>query len=100
MLALGTGALGLLLRPWVRRRPLPAWLARARERGRPGVPVTAWLAAILLMTLAWWIGERRGLFGLLLLLVWLLAPLTAAWITALWIRRSRRPGITTATAKE
>lgn len=89
MLALGAGALGLLIRPTLRRRALPAWLARARARRRPGIPVTAWLLALLLMALAWWIGERRGILGFLLLATWLMAPLSAAWLTLLWIRRPR-----------
>lgn len=81
---------GCLLRPVLRKIPLPAWLVRARERGRPGVPLSAWLAAAAIMGLSWLIGERRGLFGLLLLLTWILAPLLAAWISLLWVRRERR----------
>lgn len=77
----------ILLRPGLRRLPVPGWLARARQRGRPGVPVTAWLAALLLVAVAWMFGERRGLAGLILLGVWLLAPIGAAWVSALWLRR-------------
>jgi hypothetical protein len=75
-----------LTAPLRRRLVLPDWLVRARERRRPGVPVTAWFAALFLMGVSWLIGERRGLLGVLLLLTWVLAPLTAAAITRLWIR--------------
>jgi hypothetical protein len=85
------GLAGLLVRPVLRRIPLPGWLARARLRGRPGVPVTAWLLVLLLLGLAWLAGERRGLAALVLLGVWLLAPVVAAWVTSLWLRRPRRP---------
>ncbi len=78
---------GLLLRPLLRQVPLPGWLVRARARGRPGVPVTAWLAAGGIMGLAWLIGEQRGLISLLLLLAWVVAPVLAAWISLLWLRR-------------
>ena len=78
---------GVLLRPVLRRLPVPGWLRRAQQRGRPGVPVTAWLAALLLLAALWLIGERRGLAGLLLLSLWLSGPIVAAWITSLWFRR-------------
>jgi hypothetical protein len=70
---------GGLLRPVLRRLPVPGWLERARRRGRPGVPVTAWLGCL--------IGERRGLAGALLFGLWVLAPVAAAWITSFWLRR-------------
>ena len=76
--------------PLFRRLPVPEWLERARVRGRPGVPVTAWLGALLLMAVAWLAGERRGLAGLLLLAVWLATPLAALWISLQWRRRAER----------
>jgi hypothetical protein len=82
-------ATGILVGPGLRRVPLPAWLARARERGRPGVPVSAWFVAGGLMGLCWLVGEQRGLAGLLLLLVWVGAPVMATGISALWLRRER-----------
>jgi hypothetical protein len=90
-LAFGTAAVifVVLLRPLIRGRPLPGWLERARLRGRPGVPVSAWLGAFLLMSLAWLIGDQRGFIALLLWLVWICAPLAAAWVTWLWIARSK-----------
>jgi hypothetical protein len=84
-----TGA--LLTAPLWRRLTLPAWLVRARLRGRPGVPVAAWLAAILIMGFAWLLGERRGVLGGLLFLLWVLAPLAALGVTGLWLRRPARP---------
>jgi len=81
-----TGA--VLTAPLWRRVTLPGWLVRARERGRPGVPVTAWLAAILIMGFAWLLGERRGVLGGLLFLLWVMAPLTALGVTGLWLRRT------------
>jgi hypothetical protein len=84
---------GWLSAPLLRRAPLPSWLARARARGRPGVPLTAWLAAGMLMALLWMIGEQQGLVGWLLLLLWVAAPLVAARISLLWLRRGRQlPG--------
>jgi len=82
----------VLLRPVLRRLPVPAWLARARARGRPGVPVTAWLATALVLLLAWAIGERRGLAGVVLLALWIVTPVAAGWIMSLWIRRSEARG--------
>lgn len=84
ILVLGAAVLTAPLR---RRAALPGWLARARERGRPGVPVTAWLGAVLVMGVCWLIGEQRGLAGVLLFLLWVLAPLAAILVTGLWIRR-------------
>ena len=81
----------LLTAPLRRRLVLPGWLVRARERGRPGVPVTAWLTAFLVMGVCWLIGEQRGVLGALLLLLWVFAPLTAARVTVLWLRRAE-PG--------
>src|SRR5512139_1008451 len=77
----------VLTAPVRRRVALPGWLVRARERGRPGVPVTAWVGAALVMAVCWLIGERRGLVGMALLLLWVLAPLTAVLVTGLWLRR-------------
>lgn len=79
----------ILLAPLLRRLRPPAWLERARIRGRPGVPVTAILAALLLMLLLWLIGERRGLPGAVLFLFWIAAPLTAFELLIRW-RRPRR----------
>ncbi len=86
MLALGAGALAWVLRPWLRRRALPAWLVRARARRRPGIPVTSWLGALLLMWIAWLIGEQRGIPGFVLALVWVGAPMVAGWVTWFWLR--------------
>jgi hypothetical protein len=76
-----------LVRPFFRGRPLPAWLERARLRGRPGVPVTAWLLAVVLMGVTWLIGDQRGIGAFILWLIWIGAPLAASWLTWLWIRR-------------
>ena len=84
------GITGYLARPFLRRRPLPVWLERARLRGRPGVPVTAWLSAVLLMWVVWLIGERRGIFGFLLWLVWIGGPLVASFLTVLWVKRGTK----------
>jgi hypothetical protein len=81
--------LGHLARPLVRGRPLPAWLERARLRGKPGVPVTAWLGAFLLMLAAWLIGDQRGIAALLLWLLWVAGPLAACWITWLWMTKGK-----------
>jgi amino acid permease len=78
-----------LARPLARGRPLPSWLERARLRGKPGVPVTAWLVALLLMLLTWLIGDQREILSLFLWLIWIGAPLTAAWVTWLWIAASK-----------
>ena len=86
LLAVTVVATGLLVGPLLRRVPVPGWISRARERGRPGVPVSAWVAAGGLMGLCWLIGERRGLAGVLLLTIWIGAPVTAAWISGLWLR--------------
>jgi hypothetical protein len=76
-----------LIRPFLRGRSLPAWLERARLRGRPGVPVTAWLLAGLLMWITWLIGDQRGPFAFLLWWMWMGGPLVACWLTWLWVRR-------------
>ena len=76
--------------PLFRRLPVPDWLVQARARGRPGVPVTAWLAAFLLMGVTWLVGERRGITGLVLLGCWLAAPLAALRITLFWRRQEDR----------
>ena len=81
--------IALLVRPVLRRRRLPAWLERARLRGRPGVPVTAWLSAVLLMFLTWSVGDQRGILAFLLWTVWIGAPIVACWITWLWIAMSK-----------
>jgi hypothetical protein len=78
-----------LIRPLFRGRPLPAWLERARLRGKPGVPVTAWLLAVLLMGVTWLIGDQRGIIAFLLWLLWICGPLIAAWLTWLWLRRAK-----------
>ncbi|MBS1241315.1 MAG: hypothetical protein H6R40_742, partial [Gemmatimonadetes bacterium] len=83
---------GVLLRPLLRRLPVPEWLARARRRGRPGVPVTAWLVTLILLGVLWLTGERRGLAGALLFGLWVAGPIAAGWITSLWFgRRSATP---------
>ena len=85
--ALAIALLFWLIRPLLRGRLLPAWLERARLRGRPGVPVTTWLLAVLLMWVTWLIGDQRGIIALLLWLIWIGGPLIAAWLTWLWTRR-------------
>jgi hypothetical protein len=91
LLVISISLAGLLSRPVVRRLRLPAWFVRARERGRPGIPVSAWLGAVLLMSLAWVVGERRGLPGLILFLIWVGSPLAAGLVTLTWIQ-ARRAG--------
>lgn len=86
----GFGLAAFFIWPLFRRVPVPEWLERARIRGRPGVPVTAWLGALLLMTAVWLVGERRRLAGLVLLSVWLASPLLALWISLQWRRRVER----------
>jgi hypothetical protein len=88
--AIAISVLFWLVRPFFRGRPLPAWLERARLRGRPGVPVTAWLGAVVLMWLTWLIGNQRGPLALFLWLIWIGAPLVACWLTWLWLRRKKR----------
>ena len=80
---------GYLTRLFVGGRALPAWLERARLRGRPGVPVTAWLGASLLMIVTWSVGDQRGILAFLLWVLWIGGPLTASWITWLWIAKSK-----------
>lgn len=84
------GLAGWFAWPLFRRLPVPGWLERARLRGRPGVPVTAWLAATGLMAAVWLTGERRGVVGLILLSLWLTAPLAALWVTLRWRRGEAR----------
>ena len=69
---------------------MPAWLERARLRGKPGVPVTAWLLAVLLMWVTWLFGDQRGIFAFLLWLIWISGPLVACWLTWLWTRRKSK----------
>lgn len=88
LLILGVACLGLLVRPAVRRWTPPAWWVRARARRRPGIPITAWLAALLLMELIWLIGEQRNVLSFFAMVIWFGAPLTAAWITWYWLKRS------------
>jgi hypothetical protein len=88
--ATAIAALLWLIRPFLRGRRLPAWLERARLRGRPGVPVTAWLLAVLLMWLTWLIGDQRGIPGFLLWLIWIGGPLVACWLTWIWTRRKTK----------
>ncbi|MGH2626279.1 MAG: hypothetical protein ACRDHY_06460 [Anaerolineales bacterium] len=76
----------VLAAPLLRRVRPPAWFERLRARGRPGVPLLATLGALLLMVGLWLIGERRGLLNLLLLLLWIAAPLTAWEILRAWRR--------------
>ena len=79
-----------LARPFFRGKSLPAWLERARLRGRPGVPVTAWFLAVLVMWLTWLAGDQRGVLALLLWSVWIGGPLIAIWLTWLWTRRKTK----------
>lgn len=83
---------GILVSPMVARLPAPAWYQRARERGRPGIPVVAVVGALTMMGILWLIGERRGVLGLIVLGLWLAAPLTAFFVVRTWFtdRRSRR----------
>ena len=78
----------VLVAPLLRRVRPPAWLARARARGRPGVPVTAILGGLGLMLVLWLIGERRGVLGALLFLLWIAIPLTAFELLRTWVRRA------------
>jgi hypothetical protein len=84
--------IALLVRPFLRSRSLPAWLERARLRGRPGVPVTACLSAVVVMFLTWSLGDQHGIIAFLLWFVWIGAPLIACRITWLWIATSKEQG--------
>jgi hypothetical protein len=84
-------AAAFLLRPLLNRLPAPRWYVRARDRGRPGIPVTVALAAALVLAIAWTIGERRGVLGGILLILWIGAPLTAWRVFRSWYRRPRGP---------
>ena len=86
LFAIAAFCVALLVRPLRRRFALPDWLVRARLRRRPGIPVTAWIAALLVMELAWLFGERRGLGAVLALGVWIGAPLVAMWVSWYWIK--------------
>jgi hypothetical protein len=81
--------LGVLISPLIRRFRSPLWFQRLRERKRPGVPVLICLAGAGLMALAWMLGERRGLLGILLMLIWYGTPLVVLHILAAW---RRQPG--------
>lgn len=93
LFAIGAICLTLLGRPVLARLGLPAWLVRARIRRRPGIPVTAWIVALLSMELAWMIGERRGPAAWLALFLWIGMPMSAIWVTWYWLRdlRPRSP---------
>jgi multisubunit Na+/H+ antiporter MnhG subunit len=84
-------AAAFLLRPILDRLPAPRWYARARERGRPGIPVTMTLVAALVLAMEWMIGERRGVFGGILLILWIGAPLAAWRVFRSWYRRPHGP---------
>lgn len=86
---IAAGCVMLLARPLRRRLTLPDWLVRARKRRRPGIPVTAWIAALLLMELAWLFGERRGPGAWLGLSIWIGAPLLATWVSWYWMKGLR-----------
>jgi multisubunit Na+/H+ antiporter MnhG subunit len=77
----------VLAAPLLRRLRSPAWFERLRARGRPGMPLVATLGALVLMVGLWLIGEQRGLLNLLLLLLWIAAPLTAWEVLRAWRRR-------------
>lgn len=85
-------AVGVLAAPVVRRLAAPTWYRLARERGRPGIPVLAVGGALVLTGILWLIGERRGVFGAILLILWFGAPLTAFFVVRAWLtdRRNRR----------
>ena len=93
LLAVAGACVMVLLRPVLRRWPLPGWLVRARIRRRPGIPITSLLAAFLLMEFAWLFGEQRGGLAVLALAVWIGAPLTAAWVTWYWLKGLRKGSI-------
>jgi hypothetical protein len=79
----------ILVAPLVRRIPSPAWYERAKLRGRPGIPITTGLGTLLLMGLFWLIGERRGVVGAVLLVLWIAVPAAAWEILRSWRRRPR-----------
>lgn len=89
LFGIAAACITLLVRPLRRRFTLPDWLVRARIRRRPGIPVTAWIAALLLMEFAWLFGERRGLGAVLALSIWIGAPLVAIWVSWYWIKGLR-----------
>jgi len=80
---------GVLAAPVVRRLPAPAWYLRARDRGRPGVPVVTALGSLLLLGLLWLVGEQPGVIGTVALVLWIGAPLTACFVIRTWIRDRR-----------
>ncbi|HEX9893505.1 MAG TPA: hypothetical protein VGA78_06255 [Gemmatimonadales bacterium] len=92
LLVIAIICLAILVRPLWRRVTLPAWLVRARVRHRPGIPITSWLAALLLMDFIWLIGERRGVWGAIAWSIWVGAPLAATWVTWYWLRGGRTDG--------
>ena len=83
-------AVGVLAAPVVRRLPAPAWYLRARDRGRPGIPVVTALGSLLLLGLLWLLGEQRGVIGTVALVLWIGAPLTAFFVIGTWIRDRRK----------
>jgi hypothetical protein len=89
MWALAAMSIAFLGWPLLRRMHIPAWLVRARARRRPGIPVTSWLAALLLMGMVWLIGDHRGILGVIGLCIWIGAPMIAGWVTWYWIRKQR-----------
>ena len=84
----------VLTAPLVRRFPSPGWFERLRARGRPGVPVVTVAGVLVMMLILWLIGERRGVFGFLLMTFWVGTPVLAWIVLSRWWARDsvHRPG--------
>ena len=89
ILVVSVAAVVVLTRPVRRNRPVPGWLVRARARGRPGVPFLAVFGTLVVMGLAWALGERRGVLGGLLYIVWVGVPAAAFMILRYWRKAGR-----------
>jgi len=76
-----------LTAPVVRRVPSPSWFERLRPRQRPGVPVVTIGGGLLVMGILYLIGERRGVFGVVLLLLWIGIPVFVWTVLARWWAR-------------
>ena len=76
-----------LLLPVFRRMRAPGWAIRLRERPRKRVLVRTWLFAGAALTALWFIGEQRGIWNGLMLLLWIGVPLAAIRLTAFLFRK-------------
>lgn len=76
-----------LLLPVFRRMRAPGWAIRLRGRPRTGVLVRIWFVAGTALTALWLIGEQRGVWNGLMLLLWIGVPLGAIRLTAFLFRK-------------